>query len=96
MIMKLSYDDKDNLGRFHLIQNQDHKISSLSFTRIRRMTKEINPLSISSDLTKLKIIKDLHMNQSTIRDSIRESRQSMKLFEFLQCLVPVGELSTTP
>ena len=57
IISKLSYDDKDNLI-FHLLQSQ-----LKFFIFLLEKSKEdnsINPLSLSSDITKLKIIKDLY------------------------------------
>ncbi len=57
LIFKLSYDDKDNLI-FHLIQ---HQLKFHLFLLEESKTDDsINKLSLVSDITKLKIIKDLY------------------------------------
>ena len=57
MIEKLNYTDKDNLI-YHLIQFMIK--FNLFLLKESENNDEINPLQISSDLTKLNIIKDLY------------------------------------
>ena len=58
LIKKLSYEDEDNLI-FHLIQ-KSIRFHLYLLKKSREEDSDLNPLQISSDLTKLKIIKNLY------------------------------------